>query len=237
MPDHDALPGRLAAVRQQLAAAAHGVGRDPAMVTIIAVTKTLPPPVVEAVAAAGIADVGENYVQEADEKRARLSAAVRWHLIGGLQRNKVRTAARVFDCIHTIDRVELVRALASEATGRPCPLPVLIQVNVSGESAKRGASVEGAGAVVEAVLGTPHLRLDGLMTIGREGLPAATRAAFRTLRERRDDLARRCGVELPHLSMGMSDDFVIAIEEGATLVRLGRVLLGARGVRPWREEA
>lgn len=236
MLEEQCLRDRLARARHEIAAAAARAGRDPAGVAVVAVTKTFPPETVQQVAAAAIADVGENYVQEAREKRRRVAAALRWHLIGGLQRNKVRAAVATFDCIHSVDSVPLARALAAEV-GCERILPVLIQVNVEDDPAKRGTRMEGAGAVVEAVLRETRLRLEGLMTIGREGSPDHTRGGFRMLRHLRDDLAHRYGVELPHLSMGMSDDFVIAVEEGATLVRLGRVLLGPRGLRAWREGA
>ena len=217
---------RLAAVRSDIAAAASRVGRDPAAVQIVAVTKTFVASTVAAAMAAGLSDVGENYVQEASAKRAAVGPGARWHLIGGLQRNKVRAALATFDCIHTVDSVALANALATGLGDRR--LPVLIQVNVAGEASKRGVLPEAAEALAAAVLSLPGLRLDGLMTVPPAGGEATSRGHFRHLRELRDRVAKRLGVELPHLSMGMSDDFPVAVEEGATWLRLGRVLFGTR---------
>jgi pyridoxal phosphate enzyme (YggS family) len=229
------LEARLGAVRASIAAAARRAGRDPRDVRIVAVTKTFPPAVAAAALAAGLADLGENYVQEAQAKRARVAGGT-WHLVGTLQRNKVRAAVRIFDRLHTLDRLEVAAAVDRAAREAGRELPVLVQVNVAGETTKQGTSPEAAAALCTAILGAPGLRLDGLMTIGAPvDDPEAARPVFRALRELRDLLARRLGVELPHLSMGMSDDFAVAVEEGATLVRLGRALFGARGATPWRE--
>ena len=233
MNDADAaFAERLATVRSVIAAAARRSGRAATDVTIVAVTKTFPPAAVDCALAAGLADVGENYVQEAKAKRTRAPHG-RWHLIGGLQTNKVRAAVATFD---RIDDARVAGAVAAAARAAGRRLPVLVQVNVARDSAKRGIDADGARALCADVLRLPGLALDGLMTIGaltddvEDG-----RAAFRLLREVRDDVAARLGVELPHLSMGMSDDFAAAVEEGATLVRLGRVLFGARGAAAWRE--
>lgn len=234
--DVEGLAARLGAVRATIAAAARRAGRDPGDVRIVAVTKTLPPDAVAAALAAGLADVGENYVQEAAAKRARVPGGT-WHLIGGLQRNKVRAAVRTFDRVHVVDGAPLAEALDMAAREAGRRLPVLVQVNVAAEATKRGTAPAAAGALCEAVLRLPGLALDGLMTIGPAVDDAeAARAGFRALRTLRDDVARRLGVELPHLSMGMSGDFAVAVEEGATLVRLGRVLFGARRPAAWREE-
>ena len=229
------LAARLAGVRATISDAARRAGRDASGVTIIAVTKTFPPQAVAQALAAGLPDVGENYVQEAKAKRARVVGA-RWHLIGGLQRNKVRAAVATFDRVHTVDGAELARALDAAARDAGRRLPVLVQVNVVADVAKRGIDPDGAVELCRAVCGLPGLALDGLMTIGRLADDAeAARPGFRLLREVRDHVAERLGVELPHLSMGMSDDFAVAVEEGATLVRLGRVLFGGRRPSAWRE--
>jgi len=226
---------RLARVRTTIAEAARRAGREPRTVTIVAVTKTFPPEVVAHALAAGLGDVGENYVQEAKAKRAQVSGGT-WHLIGGLQRNKVRAAVATFDRLHTVDGVALATAVDAAARDAGRRMPVLVQVNVAEDSAKRGADVEAAADLCRTVLRLPGLALDGLMTIGPlVDDPEAARPGFRRLREVRDEIARRLGVELPHLSMGMSDDFAVAVEEGATLVRLGRVLFGARRAGAWRE--
>jgi pyridoxal phosphate enzyme (YggS family) len=230
------LDARLAAVRTTIAAAAERAGRDPRAVHVVAVTKTFPPDVVAAVLAAGLADVGENNVQEATAKRARVPGGT-WHLIGGLQRNKVRAAVRTFDRLHTVDGLALAAAVDAAARDAGRRLPVLVQVNLADEVTKRGTDRAAAADLCAAVLRLPGLALDGLMAIGPAVEdPEAARPGFRALRALRDDLARRLGVELPHLSMGMSDDFAVAVEEGATLVRLGRALFGPRRSGAWREE-
>ena len=227
MPDE--LAARLAAVREKVGAAARRAGRDAAAIGIVAVTKTLPPAAVREALSAGLVDIGENYVQEARAKRDALGAGGTWHLIGGLQRNKARVAVATFDHVQTVDSSAVARALAEEAARAGRRLPVSLQVNAAADPRKRGLSPDDAPALAEAVLGLPELRLDGLMTIGPQGPAEQTRSCFRLLRELRDDLGKRLGVELPHLSMGMSNDFAVAVEEGATFVRLGRVLFGARG--------
>ena len=147
-------------------------------------------------------------------------------------------AVAVFDRIHTLDSVGLADVLAREATRAGRHLPVLVQVNVSGEAGKRGVAPAEVASLAELVRGCPSLVVDGLMTIASVGVgPAEIRGQFRALRKLRDATQKRLGVELPHLSMGMSDDFEIAVEEGATMLRIGRALFGARGLRPWREGA
>jgi pyridoxal phosphate enzyme (YggS family) len=231
-----ALAERVAAVRETIAAAARRAGRDPSAVRIVAVTKTFPPAVVTAALAAGLEDVGENYVQEARAKRRAVGSGGTWHLIGGLQRNKVRAAVATFDWVQTVDSAALARALAAEAARAKRRLPVLLQVNVTGEPSRRGVRPEAVVALAREVLAFPALRLEGLMAIPPADLEAERRRlCFRSLRELRARTQDQLGVELPHLSMGMSDDFAIAIEEGATMVRLGRALFGPRGPGSWRE--
>jgi hypothetical protein len=230
----DELAARLAAVRAEVGAAARRAGRDAARVRVIAVTKTLPPEAVRAALAAGLPDIGENYVQEARAKRDAVGAGGTWHLIGGLQRNKTRLAVATFDHVQTVDSAALAGALAEEAARAGRRLPISIQVNAAADPRKRGVRPDDAAALAEAILGLPALRLDGLMTIGPQGPAEQTRPCFRLLRELRDDVGKRLGVELPHLCMGMSDDFPVAVEEGATLLRLGRALFGDRGPGSWR---
>ncbi len=234
----DDTSARIAAARATVAAAARRAGRDPATVRIIAVTKTMPPAAVQAALSAGLEDIGENYVQEAARKRESVPVPATWHLIGGLQRNKAVAAIRIFDWVHSVDSPRLGRALgdAAESAGRR--VPVLIQVNLNGAAGQRGASPEAVEALATELVARPSLALQGLMTIAPPG--GATdelRSHFRRVRSLRDDVANRLGVELPQLSMGMSDDFSLAVEEGATLVRLGRALFGPRGSRSWREGA
>jgi pyridoxal phosphate enzyme (YggS family) len=211
-------------------------GRPTGAVAVVAVTKTLPPTAVLAAYAAGLRDVGENYVQEARDKRRACDADVTWHLIGTLQRNKAGAAARTFDRVHSLDDAAVALALdaAAERAGRF--LPALIQVDAGDHPAGRGVRPADLQAMVATVGRLRRLVLDGLMCIASPGCSEAeTRATFRRLRSLRDEAAAASGLELPHLSMGMSDDYPIAIDEGATFVRLGRTLFGARGERSWRE--
>lgn len=228
--------GRICEVLADVAARVRASGRDPAAVTVVAVTKTLSPRAVAWARAAGLHDVGENYVQEARDKRAACGDGMTWHLIGTLQRNKASAAARVFDRIHSLGNAEMARALDAAADREGRSLPVLVQVDTAGHPAGHGVQPHDLLALVRAVRELRHLALDGLMCLAPPDAPTSTvRGAFASLRELRDDTARATGLELPHLSMGMSDDYPIAIEEGATMLRLGRALFGARGEAPWRE--
>jgi hypothetical protein len=228
----------LEAVRERIAQAAKRAGRDPAEVRIVAVTKTHPIEVVKEAAAQGLLDVGENRVQEALAKQeAWPDAPVRWHLIGHLQRNKAKLAAGRFALIHSLDSVRLANALEQAAAASNVTQDVLVQVNVAREDQKDGCAPEATEALVAHVLAQPHLRLRGMMAMApltddRDLI----RATFRGLRELRDRLsdARRTTHDAPRtthpweLSMGMSSDFEIAVEEGATLLRLGTILFGER---------
>jgi len=238
VPPTDDATARITAVRETIAAAARRAGRDPATVGLIAVTKTLPPAAVNVALDAGIEDIGENYVQEGEHKREAVGRPATWHLIGGLQRNKVSAAVRTFDWVHSVDSERLARALDAAAAASGRRIPVLIQVNLSGASGQRGAEPDAVEPLAEVLLGCGALRLQGLMTIApADAARPELRGHFRRTSRLRDEVAKRLGVELPHLSMGMSDDFSLAVEEGATLVRLGRALFGPRGSRSWREGA
>lgn len=217
---------RLAVVRERIAAAQMRAGLRHE-VRIIAVTKGHSVAAVRAAAAAGLVDIGENRVQEALPKQDEAPSGLTWHLIGSLQRNKARQAVGRFGLIHSVDRLDLVDELARRvpAGGRQ---QVLVEVNCSGEAQKGGASPQDAGRVVDAVLARPSLECRGLMTMAalsddRE----VQRTAFRRLRQVQDELQAR-GVPLPELSMGMSGDYETAVEEGATMVRLGTILFGER---------
>jgi len=223
-------------VVDDVAEQARAAGRSPESVTIVAVTKTLPPAAVEAAWSAGLRHVGENYVQEARDKRRSSRAPMTWHMIGTLQRNKVRAAARIFDCVQSLEDQSVAEALddAAHATGKR--LSVLLQVDVGEHPAGRGIRPELVRETVRAVASCRALDLDGFMCLAPPRRPASEiRIAFRRLRELRDDARAAVGLELPHLSMGMTDDYAIAIEEGSTMLRLGRALFGARGTVPWRE--
>jgi len=218
-------------VCDQAASAAGRAGRDPAGVRIVAVSKTKPVELIEQATAAGAADIGENYVQEAAEKIGRISAPVTWHMIGHLQRNKAARAVELFDVIHTLDSVPLAVALARRGEQRGKPVSVLIEVNMGGETSKSGVAPAAVDDLLAALAQERGLLIDGLMTVPPPAAPAeAVRPHFRALRELRDRLRTSSAANAPlrELSMGMSDDFIVAIEEGATMVRLGRAIFGER---------
>jgi hypothetical protein len=217
---------RLAGIRAAIDDALRRAGDRDRAVTIVGVTKNAPAAVVDAVAEAGVTDVGENRVQEALPKAAGVHAAVRWHLIGHLQRNKVKRAVELFTVIHSVDSLRLIEALG--ATERP--LEVFLQINVTGEATKHGAAPEQARELLHGALRAPSLRVTGLMAMAPLG--GDPRPGFRALRELRDGLNRAGdGPPLPHLSMGMSDDYVVAVEEGATHLRIGTALVGGNAAR------
>jgi len=202
--------------------------RIPDDVTIVAVTKTHGPEAVLAAVAAGLTDIGENRVQEALAKQEALpDVEARWHLIGTLQRNKARHVAGRFALIHSIDRLELAQELARRVA-EGARQPVLVQVNCSAEPQKGGVEPSCLAALLDDLRGLDRLELRGLMTMAAFTDDAGEqRRAFRLLRTLRDD-AQRGGHALPELSMGMSGDYPVAVEEGATMVRLGTVLFGER---------
>jgi pyridoxal phosphate enzyme (YggS family) len=221
---------RLQAVKARVDAAARAAGRDPASVRLLAVSKTFPADAIRAVHALGQNAFGENYVQEAADKMDALAelSDVEWHLIGPLQGNKARPAAERFAWVQSVDRAKIAQRLSAL---RPASLPslnVCIQVNVSGEPTKSGIAPREAGALATLVAGLPRLALRGIM-----GIPAPTgdvdrqRAQFRALRECYDAL-RAEGIDVDTLSMGMSGDLEAAIAEGATMVRVGTAIFGAR---------
>lgn len=225
------LEERYRAVRERIEAACGRAGRDPAEVRVIGVTKTKPAAVVRAAARAGMADFGENYVQEYLEKRADVSQDVRWHFIGHLQRNKVKYLVPGVSVIHGVDSERLAVEIDRQAARTGERMPVLVQVNTSGEESKFGCDPSAAPALLERVAGLEYLDVQGFMTLAAFlDDPEALRPMFRLLRRLRDDLRDRTGLPLPHLSMGMTNDFEVAVEEGATLVRIGTALFGERGI-------
>jgi pyridoxal phosphate enzyme (YggS family) len=229
---------RLAAVRERVARAAERAGRDPAGVGVVGVSKRKPAGAIVEAVAAGLERVGESYVQEAMAKlpevrrtlAARGLAAPRFHFVGQLQRNKARDAVACFDCVESVDRESLARALDRRAETAGRRLPVLLQVDLSGEPGKGGADPDALPALLEACAALPHLAVEGLMAVPAPGPDAeASRPAFARLRELRDRLRDAPGGErLRELSMGMSGDFEVAVEEGATLVRIGTAIFGPR---------
>jgi pyridoxal phosphate enzyme (YggS family) len=200
-------------------------------VTLVAVTKTVPPETIAAALELGVTDLGENRVQEAEGKIAVLGRqSARWHLIGHLQRNKAGRAVELFDRVHGVDDAELAEALSRRAVVAAKRLPVMIEVNVSGEATKFGVAPGSLLELAENVAGLDGLSLDGLMTVGAPvERPEEARTGFERLRELRDRTEERIGRPLPHLSMGMSGDFEVAIEAGSTMVRVGTAIFGARG--------
>lgn len=231
MIDADALRARLADVRARIARAAGRAGRDPATVRLIAVSKTFSAEHVRAAAASGQIDFGENKVQEALLKMDQTSdLRLRWHLIGHLQSNKAKKAAR-FDLVHSIDSGALVGKLDEAAAEAGRRLDLLVQVDLAGEPTKHGAREDELTAIFEALRSARACRGVGLMILPPAAdAPEAARPQFRTLRDVRDRLLAR-GVDpsmLQELSMGMSHDFEVAVEEGATLVRVGTAIFGGR---------
>jgi pyridoxal phosphate enzyme (YggS family) len=219
----DEIAGNAAAVEQRIAAACDRAGRARASVQLVAVTKTFPAEDVSAAIAAGMTDVGENRVQETRDKQPLVSGSARWHLIGHLQTNKAKDAVRLFNVIQTVDSLDLGQKLARAAEAAGKRPEILIEVNIGGEPQKAGVDPAEVAALAAALRALPALHLTGLMTIPPHDEPEAMRPHFRELRALRDQL------ELEQLSMGMTDDFEVAIEEGATIIRVGRAIFGSRG--------
>jgi PLP dependent protein len=214
-------------VREAIASSAERAGRDPGEVTLVAVTKGFPVTRIREAIALELRTLGENRVQEAMAKIDELGTEqATWHLIGHLQSNKVRFIAGRFSMIQSIDSPGIVEALGRRVQG---PLDLLIEVNVAEEPQKTGAASVELQAIAEAIKPHRQLRLRGLMTIApMTPEPERVRPVFRRLRALRDDASQRLGIPLPVLSMGMTDDYQIAVEEGATMLRLGRALFGPR---------
>lgn len=222
-----AIAERLRAVRARVEHAADAVGRDPTGVTIVAVSKTVGVDEIQAALAAGVTDLGENRPDEFAAKQALFPEA-RWHFVGTLQSRKVREVVGRADLIHSVDRRKLVRVIDDVARENGIVQRVLLQVNVSGEESKHGFSIDEAEDVVRSIADFPGVHVDGLMTMAPFGPPEAARPTFRGLAEllARLDGMRFNGVEMKELSMGMTNDYPVAIEEGATIVRIGRAIFG-----------
>ncbi|MCD8139639.1 MAG: YggS family pyridoxal phosphate-dependent enzyme [Planctomycetaceae bacterium] len=217
----------LQAVRERIAAACARCGRDPAEVTLVAVTKTVTDIEVAELYRLGVRDFGENRVADGLVRKNGLAADdARWHLIGHLQRNKAADAlVGGFLRIHSVESAKLIAVLDKECAKLGVTAEILLEVNVSGEESKYGVTPDGAEALARQAAACPNLTVAGLMTMAPfTDDPETARPYFRRLAELRDDLAARLGVALPHLSMGMTGDFEVAIEEGATLVRVGTAL-------------
>jgi hypothetical protein len=220
----------LRSVRERAAAACERSGRSPDEVTVVGVSKTFPATLVGEACRAGLTDIAESRVQEAAAKIPAVEALgsrPRWHLVGHLQTNKVKTALGLFDIIHSVDSVRLAELISRQAENLPVrqagPVPILLEVSVAGESSKFGLRPEEMGWALERIARLPGLAVQGLMTVAPlVDDPEEVRPVFRELRRLRDALGLR------DLSMGMTDDFEVAIEEGATIVRIGRAIFGPR---------
>ena len=232
------LETRLRAIRDRIGEAAAHANREPDEIHLVAVSKTVPIEVLRDAYALGLRVFGENRVQEAQEKIAALALPdIRWELIGHLQTNKANRAAELFARVQSVDSLRLAEALSARALALGKTLPILLEVNVAGEASKSGFALEETLAAARVIANLPGLRPEGLMTIAPlVDDPEDVRPVFRALRELRDQLREAAPLASdggwPELSMGMSDDFAVAIEEGATLIRLGRALFGARPAAP-----
>jgi pyridoxal phosphate enzyme (YggS family) len=224
---------RVAAVRERIARAAARAGRDPGEITLVAVSKTHPPPAVREAFAAGVRDVGENRVQEAEGKAAALAdlrdQRVRWHLVGHLQSNKVKRAAVLFDCVHSVDGAAIGRRLDEAAAAAGRELRALVQVDLAAEETKFGLDESQLFPALESLRGLSAVTLVGLMILPPyEEDPESVRPYFRRLRALRDRAGREGLISGGELSMGMSHDLEVAVEEGATMVRVGTAIFGER---------
>ncbi|MBW3672267.1 MAG: YggS family pyridoxal phosphate-dependent enzyme [Acidobacteria bacterium] len=221
---------RLSAVEQRIESACSRSGRSRSAVTLVAVSKTFSASDIEEAIAAGVTDIGENKVQEAESKLASLERVARFHLIGHLQSNKSKLAVSLFDVVQTVDSSKLGRRLNDAAAAEGKQLEVLVQVNVGEEEQKHGVRAADAPALIAELQPFENLEVTGLMTIPPVGGEAETREYFGNLRALRDRIRDDLGLTpFRHLSMGMSADYEIAIEEGATIVRVGSAIFGRRG--------
>jgi pyridoxal phosphate enzyme (YggS family) len=233
----------LVGLRERIAAAAARAARDPEEVTLVAVTKTVSPTTIEEAVNAGLTELGENRVQEAEAKIQwfqERGVDLRWHLVGHLQRNKARKAIDLFQIIHSVDSVRLARELSRRCEAAQTTMPVFLEVNVSGEVTKYGFVTQEGNEeqelrlfrAVEQIVALPNLEVQGLMTMAPYGAPEeVARSCFRRLNRLRSTLEKKYSqTTWRHLSMGMTDDFEPAIEEGATIIRVGRAIFGERNI-------
>lgn len=223
------LADNLAAIQQRIADACGRAGRDPGAVSLLAVSKGMPPEAIREATEAGLKVFGESKVQEARAKMPLCPTGLRWHMIGHLQSNKCRDAVRLFDLIEGVDSLALAQELNKWAEKEAKTLPILLELNLAGESTKFGFRPEQALADLAAINALPRIEVHGFMTIAPWSPdPEKARPIFRRMREMKERGEALLGAPLPHLSMGMSGDFEAAIEEGATIVRLGTLLFGSR---------
>jgi pyridoxal phosphate enzyme (YggS family) len=223
------LSENLAGLRRRIAAACERAGRAPDAVTLQPVSKGQPPEAVQAAAALGLTTFGENRVQEARTKIAQCPGRLRWHLIGHLQSNKCRDAVQLFEMIQSVDSAALAEEIDKWAGKSAKRMPILLEVNVAGESSKFGYAPERLLADLPKINALPRIEIHGLMTVAPYATDAEkVRPVFRRLRELKSECEQILGAPLPHLSMGMSGDFEVAIEERATIVRIGTAFFGPR---------
>lgn len=223
------IAANLNSIQHRIAAACQRAGRDPASVILMAVTKTHPPETVQAAANAGLVYFGENKVQEAKAKIPQCSGKLRWHFIGHLQSNKARDAVELFEMIQSVDSLSLAQELNKRCEQAGKRLPILLEVNLAGEASKFGYAPERLLAELNELNALPRLEVHGLMTVPPwKPVAEQVRPFFRAARELKQRCEEILGAPLPHLSMGMSGDFEVAIEEGSTIIRIGAALFGER---------
>ena len=218
-------------IRQRIAFAAARAGRDAHSIKLMAVTKTVSPEKISQAINAGVTMFGENYVQEAKEKITALGKQTQWHMIGHLQTNKAKYAVNLFNYVHSVDRIELAQELDKRAGLTGHKMNILIEVNVSGEQTKNGVSANAALDLIKRIASLENISVRGLMTMAPySDNPENSRPYFIALRNLRNQISREQipGIQMEELSMGMTDDFEVAIEEGATIVRIGRAIFGRR---------
>jgi pyridoxal phosphate enzyme (YggS family) len=226
-------PERLATIQKRIADACARTNREPNSVTLLAVTKSQPPEVVREAAEAGLTLFGENKVQEAKAKIPLCPGRLRWHMIGHLQTNKCRDAVELFQMVQSVDSLHLAEELNNRAEQASKTLPILLEVNIVGEASKFGYKPAQLLEEFSRINELPRLEIHGLMTIPPwSPLPERARPVFSALRQLKEQCEQLLGAPLPHLSMGMTGDFEVAIEEGATMVRIGTALFGERKPKP-----
>lgn len=221
----------IVSVKQRIEMVCQKIGRDAKDIVLVAVSKTVPAEIVQRAVAAGITHLGENRVQEAEQKYQQLGKIATWHLVGHLQTNKVKRALQIFDFIHSVDSYHLAQAISQQAYSMGRTIECLVEVNTSQEATKFGISPEATLELVRHISRLPAIRISGLMTVGAFlPDPEKVRPCFKLLKELRDQIqgVPLENVELKYLSMGMTNDFEVAIEEGANMVRIGRAIFGER---------
>lgn len=216
-------------IKEKIRVKSELVGRDPQEITLVAVTKTVEADRIEEAIAAGVNIIGESRIQEAKEKYRKVESRIIWHLVGHLQRNKAKDAVKIFDLIHSVDSAELAKEIDKQAKKIGKIQKILVEANVSGEESKYGLNPEGVIAFLQEVSGLPNIKVKGLMTMAPfYENPEDCRPCFRKLRELIEEVKAKNikNVEMTYLSIGMSNDFEVAIEEGSNMVRIGRAIFG-----------